>query len=280
MTRPALLLATCLALVLPATGAWAQARGETLADIRQDLSVLYVEIQRLKRELSTTGGPSVATGGSSLLDRVDSLETELRRLTARAEELDHRIRSVVEDGTNRVGDLEFRLCELEEDCDIAELGDTPSLGGVPDDEIRIDPEPAPGGGNGAAPELAMGEQADFDAARAAYDAGDFQAAAEQFQDFTTNYPGGALSGAAHFWRGEALAALEDWSGAARAYLDSFSGDPDGDKAPVALLRLGISLDRIGQREEACLTLGEVPARYPGSAAAEEARAQMRAFGCQ
>ena len=36
---------------------------QTLADIRQELSVLYVEIQKLKRELSTTGTPSVQLSG-------------------------------------------------------------------------------------------------------------------------------------------------------------------------------------------------------------------------
>ena len=36
----------------------AQNRDETLADIRQEMSVLYVELQKLKRELSTTGGVS------------------------------------------------------------------------------------------------------------------------------------------------------------------------------------------------------------------------------
>ncbi|NDH72449.1 MAG: tol-pal system protein, partial [Rhodobacteraceae bacterium] len=36
----------------------AQERAQTLADIRQDLNILYVEIQRLKGELSTTQGPS------------------------------------------------------------------------------------------------------------------------------------------------------------------------------------------------------------------------------
>ena len=60
---------------------------ETLADIRQELSVLYVEIQRLRRELSTTGAPSVNTGGSSVLERVAAIETELQRLTQQTEQL-------------------------------------------------------------------------------------------------------------------------------------------------------------------------------------------------
>ena len=48
-----ILLAAVLAAALPSMGR-AQDRAETLADIRQELSVLYVEVQRLKRELSAT----------------------------------------------------------------------------------------------------------------------------------------------------------------------------------------------------------------------------------
>ena len=64
---------------------------QTLADIRQELTVLFVEIQRLKRELSTTGSPSAAVGGGSVLDRVNAIEAQLTRLTARTEELENRV---------------------------------------------------------------------------------------------------------------------------------------------------------------------------------------------
>ena len=48
-----------------------------------------------------------------MLERVQNIETELQRLTALSEELQFRVERVVQDGTNRVGDLEFRLVELE-----------------------------------------------------------------------------------------------------------------------------------------------------------------------
>ena len=100
---------------------------ETLADIRQDLSELYVEIQNLKRELSTTSGATVSQGGS-LLDRVTLIEGELSNLTGRTEELEFRINKIVRDGTNRIGDLEFRLVELEGG-DLSQLSETTTLGG-------------------------------------------------------------------------------------------------------------------------------------------------------
>ena len=128
MLRRSLSVLAFVAMTLPSVGG-AQS-DETLADIRQELSILYVELQRLNRELSTTGASGDVTVGGSALDRIGAIEAELQRLTAKTEQLEFRIDRVVRDGTNRVGDLEFRLCELEADCDIANLEPGSTLGGV------------------------------------------------------------------------------------------------------------------------------------------------------
>lgn len=255
-----------------ATPGLSQSREETLADIRQELSVLYVEVQRLKRELSTTGGIAVDVGGSTL-QRVDAIEEELQRLTRKTEELEFRIDRVVTDGTNRIGDLEFRLVELEGG-DLSALKETTTLGG----DTGFAPVPAP---TPEAPdaELAMGEQSDFDAALAALEAGEYATAADQFSTFVEVYPGGPLSTEAHFYRGEALKALGETAPAARAYLESFSGDPQGPRAARALLELGVALSDLGQTQEACVTLGEVGARFPDAPEAQEADAALGALGC-
>lgn len=272
----------CLTLVmlLSMPGAGHAQSAETLADIRQELSVVFVELQRLKRELSTTGAASQPAGGGTVLDRVNAIESEVQRLTAKTEELEFRIDRVVRDGTNRVGDLEFRLCELEPGCDIAGLEPGDTLGGV---------EPATGGGgdmsptldagSGDGPQLAVGERDDFERAQAALEAGDHAAAAEQFAAFQKAYPGGPLSGQAGLMRGEALDAAGRKSDAARAYLETFSAAPDGDEAPEALFRLGRSLGQLGQTDEACVTLGQVATRYPGASAVEDAQAEMTRLGC-
>ena len=279
MTRRPVPLLIALALIaglISGSGAGAQERAETLADIRQELSFLYVEIQRLNRELSTTGRPQTALGGETVLQRLDALEGEFRRINSKIERLEFRIERIVRDGTNRIGDLEFRLVELEGG-DVSQLGETTTLGGaVETAPAAIPAAPPPEDGTG---ELAVSEQLDFDAARAAFEAGDFARAADLFAAFVDSYPGGPLTAEASYWRGESLAALDSWSDAARSFLQSFSAAPDGALAPKSLLRLGVSLDRIGQREEACLTLNEVPARYPDSAAAAAAGQEMTSLGC-
>ncbi|MDU8946518.1 tol-pal system protein YbgF [Ovoidimarina sediminis] len=266
-------LSFALTLVLGGA-ALAQDRDQTLADIRQELSVLYVEIQGLKRELSTTGSPgNLNLQGTSALDRINAMESELQRLTAATEVLTNRLNRIVQDGTNRIGDLEFRLVELEGG-DISQLGETTTLGGEDANLPVADPTPPSAGA-----QLAMGEQADFDRAREAFESGAYENAVIQFATFTETYPGGALAAEAHYWRGRSLAAMGNTSGAARAYLESFSGNPSGAAAPLSLLELGLSLDALGQVNEACVMLGEVTSRFPGSAASTEAQVARADIGC-
>lgn len=271
------------ALLLPAAGS-AQTQKETLADIRQELSILHVEIQKLKRELSTTGSAGTIMVGGSVIDRMAALEGELQRLTGETEALGLRIDKVVTDGTNRIGDLEFRLVELEGG-DTSKLGETSTLGGV---------QPQTGGGmitqpgitqpgaedTAAQPQMAVGEKADFDAAEAALNEGRHAEAAQMFAAFADTYPGGPLSDLAVLKRGEALEGAGEVSRAARVYLDLFSAAPNGPVAPEALYLLGSALGRLGQTEEACLTLGEVGTRFPGDPAASRAQADMQNLGCQ
>jgi tol-pal system protein YbgF len=127
--------------------------------------------------------------------------------------------------------------------------------------------------------LAVAEREDFDRAKATFDAGNFEAAAEQLQRFTDTYQGGPLTGLAHLMRGEALQNLGLTSSAARAYLESYSGTPNGPTSPTALLKLGVALDGLGQTSEACITLGEVTLRYPDTEASIEAQAARASMGC-
>ena len=272
-----LILSVALALALPGEARAQEARAQTLADVRQQLSVLFVEVQRLKRELSTTGSATSGGTAGSLLERVNAIESELQRLTARTEELGFRIERVVEDGTNRIGDLEFRLCELEADCDIAELEAGTTLGGnMPPDTPDAAPETAEGTQSA---EMAVGERADFERADAALEAGDWAEAAQMFEEFRSTYPGSPLGDEAGLKLGAAREGAADMPGAARAYLDVFSAAPDGPLASRALYELGRSLGALGQTSEACIMLSEVAVRFPGSEAEGDAEAEMRELGC-
>lgn len=281
------ILTVSLGLFVSPIGAFAQ-DGQTLADVRQELTILFTDVQRLKRELSTTGGGSVDTGGSSVLERVGTMESELQRLTSKTEELENRINRIVSDGTNRIGDLEFRLVELEGG-DIGSLGETTTLGGAGQTSTNAPvtapsnstatPTPTPTPTTTDQADLAIGEKTDFERAQAALASGDFRAAADQFATFNQTYPGGPLAAEAELKRGEALKGLGDDREAARAFLAGFSADPTGPVAPATLFELGRALGALGQTQEACVTLGEVGVRFPQSPFVASAQSQQQALAC-
>ncbi|MFN3971764.1 MAG: tol-pal system protein YbgF [Gemmobacter sp.] len=261
-------------IVMLAGPAMAQDRAQTLADIRQELVILRGEIDGLRAELNTTGAARGSGASGPALMRLDVIEAALTALTAKTEGLEFRLNRVVTDGTNRIGDIEFRLQELAGG-NLSAIPPTPPLGGGTPAAPAPSPAPVPGG-----PQMAVGEQADFDRAREVLGQGDFRTAETLFKTFTETYLAGPLTQEAHFLRGEALGQLGETANAARAYLEAFSGAPDGARAPEALLKLGQALGALGQGPEACVTLAEVGVRFPGGQPAADAAAAMAALGCR
>jgi tol-pal system protein YbgF len=269
-------LGLILILALSPVAVFAQGKAQTLADIRAELDALMADFTGLKAELVQSAGAGTSVGGGDALRRMDAIEAELTRLTAKIEEVELKLNRVVSDGTKRIGDIEFRLCEVTEGCDVSTLPETPVLGGGA--AVRVE-SVAPVINGASAPELALNEKVDFDKANALYTSADFRQAADKFAAFVQNYPGGPLTQEAAFLRGEALAQLGDTAGSARSYLEAFSGQPSGPRAGQALLKLGQALGALAQTPEACVTLKEVETRFPGSAEAGNAKTAMQGLGC-
>lgn len=253
----------------------ALAQDQSLADIKAELGQLMADFNSLKAELVQSGAAASGAAGGDALQRMDAIEAELTRLTARAEDIEIRLNKVVTDGTARIADIEFRLCEQTEGCDPGALPETPVLGGETAAATPVVPAET-----SDAPELALGEKRDFDAAKTAYDGGDLQGSADRFAAFNAAYPGSPLAEEANYLRGEALTQLGQTADAARAYLDAFSSKPDGPFAPDALLKLGQALGALQQVPDACVTLAEVGNRFPGTIQATNAQVSMQGLGCQ
>ena len=250
---------------------------ETLASIRSELVQLYSEIEALKVNLEAapaTDGVARQTGPVTV--RIDALEGELRAITGRVEQMQHRISKIVEDGTRRIGDLEFRLVELEGG-DISALGETPLLGGQEDAVAAIQADGIVVQDNSV--ELAVSEEQDFETATQSLGDGDYANAVLQFGQFLTDYPGGPLGPQALFHLGEAHEALGQHKEAARSFLDSFSAQPGGSYAPQALMKVGVALGALGKVDNACQTFDEVLSRYPDSTVVELTLSNSQRLGC-
>lgn len=246
----------------------APAGAETLAQLRSEISALSTIVADLAQELSSGEAAQAEAGfDGSLIDRVERIREELSRLTARSEEMEYRIRRVVDDASNRIGDIEFRLTELEGG-DPTDLPATRPLGG------GAFAEPA-----GDAPQLAEGEQAAFDAAKALIERGEMSEAASALSVFLETYPGSPLGPQASLALAETQREMGAEADAARSYLNLYLSDTTGPHAPVALLELGQSLARLDQRSEACVMFEELRQNFPDSTQAEVAEQAGTELAC-
>ena len=101
-----------------------------------------------------------------------------------------------------------------------------------------------------------------------------------FKDFIVKYPNHAMVGSASFWLGEAYWAEQNFAAAAQAYQDSYHRDAKGRRAPDSLLKLGLSLSRLGQKDQACTIIGSVDAEYPNAVDVKKrAQASYKREGC-
>ncbi len=108
---------------------------------------------------------------------------------------------------------------------------------------------------------------------------DYGAAETSFGEFLQRYPQDELAGNAQYWLGESHYVRGQYKTAAEAFLKGYKTYRNGSKASDSLLKLAMSLEKLGQRDAACSSLAELTARFPDApahvknrAASERARA--------
>lgn len=275
------LLATATLLVAMTTPtSWAQEQ-PTLADLRAGITEMRGQLQDLRSELSAAGSLGYQeAGGANAIDRMNAMEDRLNTLTNQTEQLQNRIRTVIRENTRRMDDLEFRLCEMEEYCNLGDLA-TPDTG-ADGAEVQVVPQIGGGGSTGTASQgeaSSAEEQADFDAAYDALNNGDFKRAAEMFAAVAEEHAGGPLTAQAHYLRGTALDNIGQTRAAATAWLEGFTADPDGARAADSLLGIARVIEADNDPVAACLYLAEIPARFPGTEQSREAEQRLAALEC-
>ncbi|MDX3929157.1 MAG: tol-pal system protein YbgF [Shinella sp.] len=97
--------------------------------------------------------------------------------------------------------------------------------------------------------------------------GDYQLAEKEFRDYLDIYPNGDKAADANFWMGEAQYSQGNFNEAAKTFLNAHQTYGKSKKAPEMLLKLGMSLAALDNRETACATLREVNKRYPDASQA-------------
>lgn len=91
---------------------------------------------------------------------------------------------------------------------------------------------------------------------------DIASAEQAFSQFLAEHGEGAYAGNAKYWLAETHYARQDFRQAASNFLDAYTNYPDSPKASASLLKLGMSLGALGQKDAACATFTELNAKFP------------------
>jgi tol-pal system protein YbgF len=111
--------------------------------------------------------------------------------------------------------------------------------------------------------------------------GDYPTAERAFREFVLTNSEHKLAGNAQYWYAETFRIRQLYSDAATAYLEGYQRYPKGQKAPINLLKLGVSMVQIGEKEQGCKMIEGVEKQYPkaNQSVLQKAKYESKKFEC-
>jgi tol-pal system protein YbgF len=160
---------------------------------------------------------------------------------------------------------------------------TPPKGPVGPQAFAVEPETAGGSfrlpSSGGLPAGSASEQYNF--AFGLLKQADYPAAESALKSFVRQHPEDGLAGSAQYWLGETYYARGNYADAAVAFAEGYKRYPKGSKAADDLLKLGMSLARVNQKQNACTAFVQLDRDFPnpGNAIKERAKDEKKRLGC-
>ena len=112
--------------------------------------------------------------------------------------------------------------------------------------------------------------------------GDYNTAERAFNEFVILNPEHNLAGNAQYWYAETFRIRQLYTDAASAYLEGYQKYPKSNKGPINLLKLGVSLVQIGEKDQGCLMITGVKEQYPDAnqSVLQKAKYEEKKFECE
>lgn len=288
------------ALVLVSTAAPAQEYGDSRG-MANRLTQLEKAVQTLSRsvykgaplpaDMLSSGGAQPSQAAITLMeDRMRAMEEQQRNLVGQIEKLNFDMRQMQEQFQKAQADLDLRLQQQGSATPAStststtlpadEMAATPATRSV-DDAVRTS-------GNSTSGTLGQLSSSGAAGAEGLYESGftdireqKFDAAEGKFTQFMKSYPGHPLAGNAQYWLAETYYVRGDYRQAAKMFAKGYQDFPQSQKAADSLLKLGLSLGKLGKKEDACLTLQQLQKEFPGDSSPVNSRAkqEITRLGC-
>ena len=111
--------------------------------------------------------------------------------------------------------------------------------------------------------------------------GDYSTAERAFREFVKSNSNHELAGSAQYWYAETFRIRQLYTDAAAAYLEGYQKYPKGKKAPINLLKLGVSMVQIGEKDQGCKMINGVGKQYPkaNQSVIQKAKYESKKFEC-
>ncbi|MDC3034224.1 tol-pal system protein YbgF [Candidatus Pelagibacter sp.] len=111
--------------------------------------------------------------------------------------------------------------------------------------------------------------------------GDYSTAERAFREFVLSNTDHELAGSAQYWYAETFRIRQLYTDAASAYLEGYQKYPKGKKAPINLLKLGVSMVQIGEKDQGCKMINGVELQYPNAnqSVIQKAKYESKKFEC-
>jgi len=293
--------------------------GEEEESILQQLQILQKDIKTLEKAVyskdvkTISSSGELSTGGSDILTqhllKLSELEEQFKILTNSFEEinfkldkLSNRITKVQTDNQMRFQDLEKSgLGNASDSAALAKTKKLPGsdeakdLGGVSDSDIAaaekiqktqsiesvgtVVTETAPRAEK-ILPDTTPEKQYEF--AISFIKVGDYETAELALREFVDDNSKHELAGSAQYWYGETFRVRQLYQDAATAYLDGYQNYPKSSKAPVNLLKLGVMLVQIGEKQQGCSMILGVKDQYPeaNQSVIQKAEYEKKKYSCE
>lgn len=212
---------------------------DKVARLEKDINALQRKVyQSSEMKASNVSEESTPNNGNleDLYNRVSSQDAVIKDLTSKMEQLEFQQKQLDERLTKLNADIDVRFNLLQQ-----EKKTTAPVNGAEKKEAA---------------------QSAYDNAYNIMKKGDYKKAEEAFTLFMKDYPKSNLVGNANYWLGETYYARGLYEQAVGIFADGFTKYKKNSKAADNLLKLGLTMNKLNKKTEACTAFKSLASEFP------------------
>jgi len=288
-----------------------------LKSISDQIQVITKDLKTLEKAVYQKSDVSMSSSSNSFksdnlnedimtkhLLKLNEIEDQFRELTNKFEEVNFKLDKLSSRVTKIQSDTQLRISDLENGPTItSQVQNTPLPGSSKPNDLGANPgyqssslpkqqsinsvESAqtviaedPENTQSLLPDKKPEEQYEF--AVSFMKIGDYETAELALKEFINKNKDHDLAGSAQYWYGETFRIRQLYSDAASAYLDGYQNYPKSKKAPDNLLKLGITMVQLGEKDQGCKMILGLKKEYPKASKSvlQKAQYEQKKFKCK